>query len=243
MGNGRGKIAVEVNDPNPCLHIYQITPGNLCTCGEKYTWCRDCRKILCHTFGPETTKDRVPLDTLMKDVEHAGYTTDELLEYLANKYTFSFAQTHRRKIPYSTYKLAQKDLSVQELMDLLTEKGVQVTESLLSETTDFNPNIPTDWDKIHSMGYMADSGVTLVNAVSEHPDMKDDPVNHPSHYTHFPVEIIEICRWLNFDRGNAVKYICRAGLKDRDKDIEDLEKAMWYLKDEIARMKSIKEHV
>ena len=69
----------------------------------------------------------------------------------------------------------------------------------------------------------------------------NDPVNHPSHYTQFPnVEVIEICRHLNFDRGNAVKYICRAGFKNPEKELEDLEKAMWYLKDEIARLEFMK---
>lgn len=70
-------------------------------------------------------------------------------------------------------------------------------------------------------------------------DAHNDTVNHPSHYTsgfggH---EVIEITEWLNFNRGNAVKYICRAGVKDPDKEVEDLEKARWYLTREIARVK------
>lgn len=62
----------------------------------------------------------------------------------------------------------------------------------------------------------------------------DDPVNHPSHYTGGKgPEVIETTRWMSFNRGNAVKYICRAGKKDPDKEIEDLEKAIWYLNDEL----------
>lgn len=68
-----------------------------------------------------------------------------------------------------------------------------------------------------------------------------DPVNHPSHYTSDPsgIECIEITRHLNFDLGNAFKYPFRAGdkrLSHQDEDmakIEDLEKAVWYLNDEI----------
>ena len=69
---------------------------------------------------------------------------------------------------------------------------------------------------------------------------KDDPVNHPKHYTSHPsgIETIEITRHMNFNKGNAVKYIMRAGIKDPDKEIEDLEKAQWYLSDEIERLKS-----
>lgn len=71
-----------------------------------------------------------------------------------------------------------------------------------------------------------------------------DPVNHPSHYTSDPsgVECIEITRHRNFNVGNALKYLWRAGLKqdsDRsqlDKQVEDLRKAIFYIEDEIKRI-------
>jgi hypothetical protein len=65
-----------------------------------------------------------------------------------------------------------------------------------------------------------------------------DPVNSPDHYTADPsgIECIEITRHRNFNIGNAIKYIWRAGLKDSDKDIQDLRKAIWYLQDEINRL-------
>lgn len=67
-----------------------------------------------------------------------------------------------------------------------------------------------------------------------------DPVNHPKHYTSHPsgVECIQITEHLNFCLGNAVKYIWRAGEKDQAKEIEDLEKASWYLLREIKRRKT-----
>ena len=65
-----------------------------------------------------------------------------------------------------------------------------------------------------------------------------DPVNHPSHYTSFPVEVIELTEHLNFCRGNAVKYLCRAGLKSKDTEVEDLEKARFYIQREIERVKN-----
>lgn len=60
-----------------------------------------------------------------------------------------------------------------------------------------------------------------------------DLVNHPPHYTKHPsgIECIEITQHMNFNLGNAVKYIWRADLK-RDA-IEDLKKAAWYLDREI----------
>lgn len=63
-------------------------------------------------------------------------------------------------------------------------------------------------------------------------------INHPDHYNH-GIEVIDFIESheLNFNRGNAIKYITRAGLKDKDKEVEDLEKAVWYLQHEIARLK------
>ena len=66
--------------------------------------------------------------------------------------------------------------------------------------------------------------------------MKHDPVNFPLHYTAHPsgVECIEITRHMNFNLGNALKYIWRAGLKGDA--TEDLKKALWYINDEIKRI-------
>lgn len=65
-----------------------------------------------------------------------------------------------------------------------------------------------------------------------------DQVNHPSHYTSDPsgVECLQITRHRNFNIGNAIKYLWRAGLKDESKTIQDLEKAIFYIKDEINRL-------
>lgn len=68
--------------------------------------------------------------------------------------------------------------------------------------------------------------------VSTVPGPENDPVNHPSHYTDhsvFGIEAIEVTRQLDFDRGNAVKYLWRAGRKGGAR--QDVEKALWYLAD------------
>lgn len=74
--------------------------------------------------------------------------------------------------------------------------------------------------------------------------MAEDNVNHPKHYTSHPsgVECIEIVQHHDFCIGNAIKYLWRAGLKtevgmvDKDKHIEDLEKAIWYINREIQML-------
>ena len=65
----------------------------------------------------------------------------------------------------------------------------------------------------------------------------NDNVNHPAHYTDGKIEVIDFIedKKLGYHLGNAVKYISRAGKKDPDKYIEDLQKAVWYLQREINR--------
>lgn len=67
--------------------------------------------------------------------------------------------------------------------------------------------------------------------------MLKEKVDHPTHYggednTYEAIKVIEAWN-LNFNLGNAVKYICRAGRKR--KKLEDLKKAVWYLNREIER--------
>jgi hypothetical protein len=64
-----------------------------------------------------------------------------------------------------------------------------------------------------------------------------DPVDRPEHYTRYPVEPIELTQHLNFCRGNAVKYLIRAGHKDAAREVEDLRKALWYVEREIERLR------
>ena len=68
------------------------------------------------------------------------------------------------------------------------------------------------------------------------PDLCEDVVNHPSHYTFGKYECIEVLQDIltaeqfeGFCLGNTVKYIWRAGKKDPTKKLEDLEKSKFYL--------------
>jgi hypothetical protein len=67
-------------------------------------------------------------------------------------------------------------------------------------------------------------------------DGNNDPIN-PNHYKRvYPFEIINITECMNFNRGNAVKYITRAGFKTQETEIEDIKKAIWYLNRELQRL-------
>ena len=78
----------------------------------------------------------------------------------------------------------------------------------------------------------------------------DNQINHPSHYTWIKdkvgIEVIDITRHLDFDLGNAIKYILRAGKKPINKSnsnlnvaaIQDLKKAIWYINDKIKMIEN-----
>ena len=79
---------------------------------------------------------------------------------------------------------------------------------------------------------------------------EDENVSHPSHYTWLKekcgIEVIDITRHLDFDLGNAIKYILRAGRKPINKSnfnlniaaIQDLKKALFYINDKINMLEN-----
>ena len=88
-----------------------------------------------------------------------------------------------------------------------------------------DPEGPDGWEQAHDTPVLAEE--------------TQDPTN-PQHYRDFPVEVIQLVRHLNFNRGNAVKYLCRAGKKDDE--LQDLSKALWYVQDEIQRLTGEGDH-
>ena len=67
-----------------------------------------------------------------------------------------------------------------------------------------------------------------------------DTVNEPAHYLAHPdgIECIQVCEHLSFCRGNAIKYLWRAGLKGDA--VTDLRKAIWYIQREIQQLERTK---
>ena len=68
-----------------------------------------------------------------------------------------------------------------------------------------------------------------------------EKVNHPAHYAKHPsgIEAIQVTEWMNFNLGNAMKYLWRAGKKDDT--VLDLLKAKWYIDREVRRIKKMRE--
>ena len=77
---------------------------------------------------------------------------------------------------------------------------------------------------------------TKLTTESTEPIETTEAVNHPNHYQGKTTEVIKVIEDydLNFCLGNVIKYLLRAGRKDKDKYLEDLRKASWYLDREIS---------
>ena len=81
--------------------------------------------------------------------------------------------------------------------------------------------------------------------VPDLPTDMSDPVNHPEHYTAGGIETIDYMRaklsaeeFAGYLRGNALKYLSRAGKKDNT--VEDLKKGQWYLNQLIKELEVVK---
>jgi hypothetical protein len=79
-------------------------------------------------------------------------------------------------------------------------------------------------------------GNDIPSGPSDNPPMPEDTIN-PAHYRRHPsgIECIEITRHMNFNVGNAVKYLWR--YLDKGDPVENLKKAQWYIEDEIVRLR------
>lgn len=63
-----------------------------------------------------------------------------------------------------------------------------------------------------------------------------DNVNHPAHYTQWPVEVIYLTERESFLIGNILKYALRAGAKDGAEYGEDMAKARWYARRHVDKI-------
>ena len=99
-----------------------------------------------------------------------------------------------------------------------------------------NVSVDVDTDKLSKVSVFA----------NEFTNGKSDQVSHPSHYAWLKdlcgVEPLDICRHLDFNTGNAIKYLLRKDKVDgnktkTEKRIEDLHKAVFYIQDEIKLLK------
>lgn len=103
---------------------------------------------------------------------------------------------------------------------------------------DWAANSPVSHEELEVYRHAEGDYISLVEFLGSR-KTTEDKVNHPKHYTAYKgIEVIQLTEQMNFNRGNTIKYVARAGLKDPETEIEDLEKALWYLRREIHRVKN-----
>ena len=68
--------------------------------------------------------------------------------------------------------------------------------------------------------------------------MREEEINHPDYYRSGGIEAIDFidAHRLNFNLGNVIKYVTRAGHKEGEETLTALSKARWYLEHEIERI-------
>lgn len=120
------------------------------------------------------------------------------------------------------------ELELESVYDALSAPPVE--EGTPEEGSSFDPKVDMS-DKV------TENFIALMESI---PMPQGDVVNHPSHYADGwsnGAEVIDIAEHLNFNRGNAVKYLSRAGKKGGpEKELEDLQKALWYVTREVQRL-------
>lgn len=120
----------------------------------------------------------------------------------------------------------------------------------LRMTTDENPIQTVENHPLEAFEMLKQMQNNQHRATFDNDDMvpDGDRVSHPSHYTWLKekcgVEVIDITRHMDFDLGNSLKYILRAGHKSeegmtsKEKAVEDLRKAIFYIEDRIKMLEN-----
>lgn len=140
---------------------------------------------------------------------------------------------------YSLYKSAEPTVAVGSVWRCKEDGELVYIESDDNGffwNLDFSPLGETDMyadntdDFLSNYEFVCDSKYDVPVALG-------DAIN-PDHYQSDPsgVQCIEISENWSFCLGNALKYMWRSGKKDSSKNIEDLQKAIWYIEREISRL-------
>lgn len=129
------------------------------------------------------------------------------------------------------------DTSKEHYLLLCVEKYlfVMLKHKLVDDNCEKINTAPSITKRINDKHDILNGMTKTDDALTEKLESQNDLVNHPSHYTDGKIEVIDFIedKGLGFHLGNACKYICRAGKKNPEKRIEDLEKAIFYINRQI----------
>lgn len=153
-----------------------------------------------------------------------------------------------RKTPYHIGQTLYKDVSPywakepqvveSEIVDILVEDNLETIYTLRRKGDGFEGKFGEEF----LSNFETENPIREETSVDECEDC-GDRVEHPNYYQ-LPngIEVLDIVRYMDFDLGNACKYILRAskkseeGMTMKQKTIEDLKKAVFYLEDKIKML-------
>ena len=145
----------------------------------------------------------------------------------------SFLQIRKSDLEYIISSGFIKIIDPNDIYDSFVIKVVDMVDgSCVISFPERDGTIGVNMDKLAKVSVFA----------NESANKKAEQVYHPSHYAWLKdlcgVEPLDICRHLNFNTGNAIKYLLRKDKLDgnktkTEKRIEDLLKAVFYIQDEI----------
>ena len=145
----------------------------------------------------------------------------------------SILQIRKVDLEYITSSWFVKIIDPNNICDSFAFEVIDIDDVVcVISCTKRNESIGVDADKLANVSFFANESV----------NKKTEQVSHPSHYAWLKdlcgVEPLDICRHLDFNTGNAIKYLLRKDKVDgnktkAEKRIEDLRKAVFYIQDEI----------
>lgn len=126
----------------------------------------------------------------------------------------------------------QKPFDVSTLMEGIDAEDLETTYDKTGKGTG-PTSLPRRSFDVH------DSPSASQRPTNDLPAPAEDAIN-PAHYRKHPsgIECIEVTRHMNFNTGNAIKYIWR--YLDKGDPVENLKKAQWYIDDEIRRLQGMR---
>ena len=146
---------------------------------------------------------------------------------------------------YSLHKSVEPTIAVDSVWRHKEDGELVYIESIdntlypvnFNELHDRNKYCDSMGDFLSKYEFVCDSKYDVPVAFGDNLGEASDAIN-PDHYQSDPsgVQCIEISENWSFCLGNALKYMWRSGKKDGSKNIEDLQKAIWYIEREISRL-------
>lgn len=130
----------------------------------------------------------------------------------------------------------RRPLDIATLMEGIDETSLQTAHDPIRT----RPSLEREAREDVSGGNLRSPAQGPTNPAEAIPEAPAEDAINPSHYRRHPsgIECIEITRHLNFNVGNAIKYLWRH--MDKGDPVENLKKAQWYIDDEIRRLEGLR---